>query len=141
MPWYTKTKGKKSEKSKAIERADSWFSKFIRISNSFGNGLGACFTCTNVDDIKNMDAGHFVKRNHLSTRYNELNVQLQCRSCNRYRDGEQFKFGVNLDKKYGKGTAEKLMLLGSTTKLKTDYRAISDEYREKFNKEKETKEW
>lgn len=141
MPWYTKSKGKNSEKAKAMARADGWFSKFIRLSKSLGNGYGSCFTCGKIDKIKDMDAGHFVKRDMKGTRYHELNVQIQCRSCNRYKDGEQYKFGINLDKKYGKGTAEQLMLLGKSLKYNTDYRAISNEYRQKFNKEKETKIW
>ncbi len=33
---------------------------------------------------------------------------MQCVSCNVYKYGEQFKFGVRLDKDYGKGTAEDL---------------------------------
>ena len=33
---------------------------------------------------------------------------MQCVSCNVYRYGEQYKFGLRLDKDFGQGTAEDL---------------------------------
>ena len=36
------------------------------------------------------------------------NVQVQCPKCNLFEQGNQYIFGLNLDKEYGEGTAEKL---------------------------------
>ncbi len=49
-----------------------------------------------------------MSRKHYSTRWDETNVQVQCPKCNLFGQGEQYTFGKNLDKKYGKGTADKL---------------------------------
>lgn len=143
--FYTRKKGKRSEKSKAMDRADEWFSKYIRIKFSLGNGYAKCFTCGKIKRILGeMHCGHFVKRDRHSTRYHEKNCKPQCVYCNTFRDGEPRKFARNLDRMYGKGTAEQLEILGEGINKRfseTEYRAIADEYRKKFNKEKETKLW
>jgi hypothetical protein len=48
-------------------------------------------------------------QDNLSTRYDEQNCQVQCVGCNMFKFGEQFKFSLALDSKYGKGTAEDLL--------------------------------
>ena len=63
-----------------------------------------------------MDAGHFMSRACMSTRWNVKNVQCQSKRDNAFRGGEQFKFGQELDKKYGEGTAQELYHLSKTTK-------------------------
>jgi len=47
----------------------------------------------------------------------------------------QFEFGLALDKKYGKGTAESLLLKSKMHCKRTryDYEFIADMYRGKFN--------
>ena len=40
---------------------------------------------------------------------------MQCPACNVFRYGEQYKFGLGLDGKYGEGTAEELECLARTT--------------------------
>ena len=37
----------------------------------------------------------------------EINCQPQCVACNMFKSGEQFKFHINLDVKYGEGTSIK----------------------------------
>ena len=61
-----------------------------------------------------MQNGHFQSRKHLSTRWSETNCQVQCVGCNMFKAGEQYKFAINLDAKYGEGTAEELELLART---------------------------
>jgi hypothetical protein len=56
-----------------------------------------------------MQNGHFMSRQFMSTRYDEQNCQVQCVGCNMFKFGEQFKFSLALDYKYGKGTAEELL--------------------------------
>lgn len=41
-------------------------------------------------------------------RYDEENVNAQCYRCNVAFSGEQYKYAVALDRKYGEGTAERL---------------------------------
>jgi hypothetical protein len=57
-----------------------------------------------------MQAGHFQSRKHYATRWDEINVQVQCSGCNVFKYGEQYKFALNLDKQFGDGTAEELFI-------------------------------
>ena len=58
-----------------------------------------------------MQNGHFQSRRHHSTRWDEKNCQVQCIKCNLYEQGEQFRFGLGLEAKYGEGTSEELEFL------------------------------
>ena len=99
---------KKKTRSQLVKELDKVFSEYIRKRNADHNGNVSCFTCDKVAHWKDMQCGHFQSRKHYATRWDEQNCQVQCAGCNIFRSGEQFKFGVNLDKKYGQGTAETL---------------------------------
>ena len=103
--------------SKLKKELDKWFSLYIRLREANEYGMCQCFTCGKVGHYKTggMQNGHFQSRKHLSTRFDEDNCQVQCVACNMFRQGEQFKFGINLDAKYGEGTAEELQFLARTT--------------------------
>ena len=114
---------------------DKVFSRYIRLrdcSRHFDSNtywVGTCITCSKTGNVayidefgklrftKGWDAGHYVGRGHYITRYDELNVNLQCAMrCNRMKSGELDKYKIALDKKYGDGTAESLEALKSKTK-------------------------
>ena len=96
--------------SKLKKELDKWFSLYIRLREATNEGLVQCFTCGNVNSYKvGMQNGHFMSRQFMSTRYDEQNCQVQCVGCNMFKFGEQFKFSLALDYKYGKGTAEELL--------------------------------
>ena len=54
-----------------------------------------------------MQCGHFQSRRFLATRFDEENCAPQCVACNMFKQGEQYKFSLNLDAKYGEGTSER----------------------------------
>jgi hypothetical protein len=94
--------------SKLKKELDKWFSLYIRLRDS-ENGLIQCFTCGTVKNYKSgMQNGHFQSRSHLATRFCEINCQPQCVGCNMFKQGEQYKFALALEAKYGEGTAEEL---------------------------------
>jgi len=99
---------KKQTRSYLIKQLDKVFSEYIRKRDADGNGFVCCFTCGKRLHWKEIQCGHFQSRKHYATRWDEQNCQPQDAACNVFRYGEQFKFGVNLDKKYGVGTAEAL---------------------------------
>ena len=100
--------------SKLKKELDKWFSLYIRLRES-EEGLVQCFTCGKVSHYKSgMQNGHFQSRKHLATRWDEENCQVQCVGCNMFKAGEQYKFAINLDAKYGEGKAEELELLART---------------------------
>ena len=101
--------------SKLKKELDKYFSLFIRLRSANEYGMVQCFTCGIVRGYKDgMQNGHFQSRKHMATRFHEDNCQVQCIKCNMYSQGEQYKFGLALDAKYGEGTAEELEYLART---------------------------
>ena len=102
--------------SKLKKELDKWFSLFIRLRDATPEGLVQCFTCGKVSHYKSgMQNGHFQSRKHLTTRWNLKNCQVQCSGCNIFKSGEQYKFSLALDGKYGEGTAAELEVLARGT--------------------------
>ena len=100
--------------SKLKKELDKWFSLYIRLRTCF-NGMVQCFTCGKVGHYKKLQCGHFQSRKHHSTRWNEQNCQVQCVKCNMFGQGEQWKFGLKLNRKYGEGTSRELEEIARTT--------------------------
>ena len=109
--------------SKLKKELDKWFSLYIRLRNATNEGLTQCYTCGKVDHYKRLQCGHFQSRRHHATRWNEQNCQVQCVKCNMYEQGEQWKFGLQLDHKYGGGTSSELEFLAriSMKKMRAEY--------------------
>jgi len=109
--------------SKLKKELDKWFSLYIRLRDASDEGLVQCFTSGRVYHYKEIHAGHFISRRCLATRWCEINVQPQSAKDNLFGQGEQYRFGLNLDAKYGEGTAEELELKSrQTVKLsRVDY--------------------
>ena len=127
--------------SKLKKELDKWFSLFIRLRSATKEGACQCFTCGKVAHYKKMQCGHFQSRRHHATRWNETNCQVQCVKCNMFEQGEQFKFGLRLDNKFGGGTAQELEFLSNqiTKVSRSDYEEKISYYKgvvDKLKKEK-----
>ena len=120
--------------SKLKKKLDKIFSEFIRRRNADHLGRVKCFTCGVEKHWKEQQAGHFQSRSHHSTRWDDVNVQVQCVKCNMYRQGEQYKFGMYLDQRFGDGTAEELENRAKTiVKLnRVDYEEAIERYKQKI---------
>jgi hypothetical protein len=115
--------------SKLKKELDKWFSLYIRLRDATDEGMVQCFTCGKVAHYKvGMQCGHFQSRSNLKTRFDEENCQVQCVGCNMFKQGEQYRFALQLDGKYGEGTAEKLMYLSHQ-----GIRFIRGDYEEKIS--------
>ena len=94
--------------SKLKKELDKFFSLYIRLRSATEYGMVQCFTCSKISHYKSgMQCGHFQSRRFMATRYDERN-QIQCVKCNMFEQGMQWQFGLNLDAKYGLGTAEEM---------------------------------
>ena len=120
--------------SKLVKELDKWFSLFIRLRES-EEGITKCFTCGKQDHYKKLQNGHFQSRKHYSTRWNEKNCQVQCVACNMFNQGEQYRFAIALDYKYGSGSAEELEALARTTTkfMRSDYMENISYYKKAVN--------
>ena len=102
---------KSRTKSLAMKKADRYFSEYIRLRDADSSGKVRCITCEKVVDWNDCDAGHFIDRSHKNTRFDERNVNGQCKTCNRFQSGRQYEHGRAIDLKYGEGTADELLQL------------------------------
>lgn len=121
---------------KVIARLDKIFSEFIRLRDSDKNGYGKCITCGKIIFWKDGDAGHAINRAHMSTRFDEMNVHLQCRYCNRFREGEIVEYTQALVRKYGQSRLDILLAKKHLTNKLTNFdgEVFIKYYREKVKK-------
>jgi hypothetical protein len=109
-------------RKKLIARLDKVFSQWVRMRTADHRGFVECYTCGKVAHWKTVDAGHFQSRAKFSTRWmcdpeeGMVNVAPQCKSCNGFRSGEQFKFARRLDAEFGEGTAETIEQASNQTR-------------------------
>ncbi len=91
----------KDPKKQAVNKLDTYFSKMIRDRDA---NL-PCISCGAVG--RQIDAGHFRPRGHMSTRWDYKNVNGQCVKCNRF-ESKGYEYSLGLDARWGKGTADAL---------------------------------
>lgn len=99
---------KKTSRKTLVKKLDQVFSLYIRLRYA-KNEIAECYTCGKKDHYKKLQCGHFMSRKHYATRWDELNCQVQCYSCNVMRYGEQYKFGLKLSKEIDIDLPEKLL--------------------------------
>ena len=123
-------------RKKLIARLDKVFSQWIRQKDADHRGYVECWTCGKVLHWSRVDAGHFQSRAKFSTRWDEMNVKCQCKGCNGFRSGEQFKFARKLDAVYGEGTAEEIERISNQTRKYSveELEALVDVYNRRLRK-------
>ena len=93
-----------------LEReADRLFSLLIRQDAADENGIVKCCTCNKRHHWRHIHCGHFMPRQHKSTRFDRRNTGPQCCDCNTFQEGRQFQFSKYINATYGDGTAEEML--------------------------------
>lgn len=64
-----------------VQRADSLFSKFARVSRADATGQVACICCGDTGHWSTYDPAHFVGRSCMALRWHLDNVWPCCRTC------------------------------------------------------------
>lgn len=118
---------------KLRDKCDKAFSRYIRLKYTDDNGYVSCYTCGCVKHWKEIQAGHFVSRRHLCTRFDERNVKPQCRGCNLFNQGNAPIFAQRLLTEYGSKIIDELLEMskGTCKFNRSDY----EEMIEKFTKQ------
>lgn len=95
-----------------------------------------CISCGKRNIWTLMDAGHFVNRRYMALRYSETNCNAQCRSCNRFDEGNPVGYMEGLKAKYGKDIIDKLMMAKKTSvkHTKFEYETMIDYYKSEVKK-------
>ena len=100
---------KKLPLSSLEKKLDKVFSIFIRRRYADEGGTVSCVTCHRLMFWKECHAGHFIKRQHRSTRWRPTNVHPQCPGCNTYRGGVQDEYARFIVHTYGLAEFNDLM--------------------------------
>lgn len=117
-----------------VQDLDAIFSLYVRIRDADVNGICKCITCPTKGHYTDFDAGHYIHRADLNTRWHPKNVRGQCRNCNRINDGMASKFAEELEKEE-KGLTEYLYELSKQVARPTrdELKQMIIEYRFKLN--------
>lgn len=107
---FKQKKVKQPDRQKLINKLDTVFSEFIRLRDCDNNGICKCITSGQYFHWRDCDAGHFITRDNMATRWEEENVNAQGRGDNRFKSGKQFEHGLAIDRKFGPGTSSKLLI-------------------------------
>lgn len=97
--------------SALVDDLDAVYSRVIRLKEADENGIVQCYTCPDSYHWKYMDCGHFIPRDNMSTRFNEMNTKPQCKKCNQMKDGNEIEFAAHLERDR-KGLVEMLQEMG-----------------------------
>lgn len=108
-------------------KLDKVFSEYIRLRDAMDNGFFRCISCGQIKPFGQADNGHYINRQHMSTRFDEMNCNAQCRRCNRFMEGNIQNYRKGMVAKYGE---QKVILLESRQGI---IRKFSDfEYEERI---------
>ena len=140
-PLFDKPEIKVKKRPNLKTKLDRIFSEFIRLRDANLQGFTVCISCGKIVPWKEADCGHFVNRSHMATRYHEKNCNAQCRSCNRYDEGNNIGYARGLIKKYGPDIIEELEVLKHQSSHLTDfeYQVLIKEYTQKVKQLHEDK--
>ena len=118
------------------EKLDRLFSEFIRRRDADEGGTVECVSCQKLMHWTGdgAQAGHFVKRQHRATRWDERNVNVQCVRCNKWLDGNEGEHGAYIIRKYGLSAHEELLALKRTVRkfTRADLQDLIDLYKKKL---------
>ena len=117
-------------------KIDKPFHEYIRRRDADNDsGYCQCISCDKPIHFTESDAGHLISRKALSTRWDERNVNAQCRRCNRFEYGRQFEYSL----KIGTELAEQLLQESRAVfkLMEHEYQEIFETYRDKLKELKD----
>lgn len=97
-----------TDRQKLIVRLDSVFSQFIRLRDAGKDGGIRCVSCGQRFEPDYIDCGHYIPREHMATRFSEMNCHAQCHFCNRQKRGNLEAYRDALVTMYGEDAVEAL---------------------------------
>lgn len=117
----------------AKDRAWKQFSLFIRLRDCGPDGYGQCCTCPRRAHYSTMDAGHWITRAKESTLFDERNVSLQCKGCNRFQGGKPLEHEQHIIRKHGSAAPGDLKdkAVKECRRTLFDYQTIEKNYAER----------
>lgn len=150
MPYYIKRKVKEKPAARKkrqpslstlVNKLDKVFSQYIRLRDAMPSGYFVCISCGRVLPISQADAGHYHSRRHMSTRFDENNVNAECKACNRFSADHIIGYTNNLIKKIGLQQFQLLEIKAHQTKKWScfELEALIKHYQEEVKRLQEEK--
>lgn len=102
-----KTKVKEKSLQVLENELDDVFSEYIRLRDQ-KSGFVYCFVCGNKVPWRQSHNGHFIPRQHMPTRYNEMNCNAVCVDCNCFDKDHQTQYRYAMIARYGRWSVERL---------------------------------
>jgi len=101
-----------SKRTILIKKLKTKAQLYARLRDCNGKSGGCnCISCRRWFPFAELDGGHFIRATHSATAFLEDNINAQCRKCNRFEDGAQHRYYINLVKKIGQERVDALMEL------------------------------
>jgi len=132
---------KRSERKKLVDKLDKIFQLYVRIRDNW-----KCITCgiCIYDDTFSMHAGHYIDRGNHQVRWDEFNVNAQCKSCNAKEHWTKNKapYAQAFIEKYGLEEHENLIHRSRSDKkfMRSDLEEMLQLYQSKIEQLKEFRE-
>lgn len=96
--------------SRLVKDADTVFSSYIRQRDAHSDGRIRCFVCGVPVPWKSSHCGHFIDRDQMAVRYDEMNAHAICFGCNVMDDNHRVKYELTMLNKYGTDQIDALEL-------------------------------
>lgn len=118
-----------------IAKLDKVFSKYIRQRDLLKDNTFRCCSCGQIKPYEQADCGHFINRRWLATRWREDNCHSQCRSCNRFDEGNAVGYTMFMLNKYGDEHIRYLQSLKNAGCKYSEWelQVLIDEYKQKLS--------
>ena len=117
MPRILTQKWGNTQTPKLKKKISTQMSIYIRLRDASAEGYGPCRTCAAWVFWKRADAGHFISRGlggRSGVYFDERNVHLQCKQCNKWKQGAPVEYRKFMLREYGLKTVEELELKDKT---------------------------
>lgn len=101
---------KKSSQSlpKLKKTVQALANRYARLRDCFGSDGAACISCGEWKSFEELDGGHYIPTTTSSTRFDERNINAQCRQCNRFLHANLRGYFRGLEKKLGRSGLDDL---------------------------------
>lgn len=129
--------GKKSDKTKAKDKAWAAFSIYIRTRDCirFRQSLtdGICVTCKREYPFKQLQAGHFISGRGNAVLFDDRLVYTQCYGCNVGRNGAYVEYFVFMEQEWGRDKIDEFRALKHDTKIYKEFhfKELEQEFKDK----------
>ena len=117
-----KKPAKTSSTANLKKKLDAVFSQYVRLRDMIPNTtVFRCISCGFIKPITQADCGHYINRQHMATRFSETNCNAQCKSCNRFDEGNMQGYRRGLVRKYGENQVLILESMKYETRIYTAF--------------------